>query len=265
MAKYCIYTIFNSINGKIYVGKTTNPQKRFDKHIKVALYKRTTEKFVIHKAIEKYGKDNFIFSILQIFNNEEDCTNAEKYWIKYFNSNIKEFGYNLTAGGEGVSGRVVSEETKRKISLAHIGMTHTEATKEKLRVINLGKIPTNIEQLKTINIGKPLSEEHKKKISEARKGIVFTEEHRMNMSKAMIGLMVGENHPCYGRKHTEEVKAQQRGENNKQAKLTVDDVRQIRKEYAKGLCSQQELANRFRISREQVGRIVRRIDWKHVE
>lgn len=36
-------------------------------------------------------------------------------------------------------GRTLSLETKLKISEAHIGMKHTESTREKLRVLNLGK------------------------------------------------------------------------------------------------------------------------------
>lgn len=132
MSKYYIYTIFNSINGKIYVGKTKDPQKRFDKHLKVASYSRAAEKFVVHKAIEKYGKDNFIFSILQIFNNEDGCSSAEKYWIAYFNSNKKEFGYNLTEGGEGCSGRVLSEETRAKIREKAIGRKHSKETLDKM-------------------------------------------------------------------------------------------------------------------------------------
>jgi predicted GIY-YIG superfamily endonuclease len=132
MSKYYIYTIFNSLNGKIYVGKTKSPQKRFEKHLNVASGGRTTEKFVIHKAIEKYGRDNFEFTIIQEFNNEEDCSNSERYWIKFFNSNIKEFGYNLTEGGEGCSGRIISEATRAKISAKHKGMKHTEETLNKM-------------------------------------------------------------------------------------------------------------------------------------
>ena len=37
----------------------------------------------------------------------------ERHWIKYYNSNDKEFGYNLDSGG--CNGGKKSEETKRKI------------------------------------------------------------------------------------------------------------------------------------------------------
>ena len=128
MNNFWIYVIRNIVNNKIYVGKTKNLQNRWAKHIKVALGKRAVEKFVIHKAIAKYGVDNFIFSKLQSFGNEDDCSAAEIYWIEYFKSNIKEFGYNLTKGGEGCSGRVVSEVTRQKMRDKATGRKHTSET-----------------------------------------------------------------------------------------------------------------------------------------
>ena len=55
------------------------------------------------------------------------------------------------------------------------------------------------------------------------------------------------------------------GERNGQAKLIESDVREIRKVYAKGGCSQQTLAQIFGVSRLMIGLIVRRERWKHVK
>lgn len=67
---------------------------------------------------------------------------------------------NRTDGGEGVSGRIVSEKVKRKISENNgmKGRTHTEETKQKISDIQRNR-PR-----------KPHSEETKRKISEAKKG-----------------------------------------------------------------------------------------------
>jgi len=65
-----------------------------------------------------------------------------------------------------------SEETKRKMSKAHIGKRHPESVIEKLRKLNLG--------LKH-------SEEAKRKISIANKGRIHTEEERRKMSIANKG------------------------------------------------------------------------------
>ena len=71
---------------------------------------------------------------------------------------------NMTDGGEGCAGRVLSEETKKKLSDSHKGRKFTE--------------------------------EHKKKLSEAAKKKIFTKEHKENMSKGLKG----ENNPSFGKK-----------------------------------------------------------------
>lgn len=56
-----------------------------------------------------------------------------------------------------------------------------------------------------------------------------------------------------------------RGEEVGGSKLTADDVLEIRRLYLIGTCSQQELADRFKVSRENVGVIVRGKNWAHIE
>jgi group I intron endonuclease len=123
-----IYFIHNIINNKIYIGKTNNTIKRWNKHIKISRGKRNEEKFYLHKALNKYGVNNFTFQKLQCFNNIDDANNAEMYWISFFQSNNSEFGYNLTAGGEGTYGRIISENTRNKIRQKALGRKHTKET-----------------------------------------------------------------------------------------------------------------------------------------
>jgi predicted XRE-type DNA-binding protein len=56
----------------------------------------------------------------------------------------------------------------------------------------------------------------------------------------------------------------QRGSAHCRAKLTEDIVREIRRLYATGAFSQQELAGRFGVSQRAICQIVRRRTWKHV-
>ena len=52
----------------------------------------------IHRAILKYGKENFTVEVIE----ETDSTklnDREKYWIEYYSS--FKFGYNATTGGDG--------------------------------------------------------------------------------------------------------------------------------------------------------------------
>ena len=87
-----IYKITNLINEKIYIGQSKNPEKRFKQHIS------GLKDSIISAAIIKYGKENFSFEII-----EEDIDNyneREIYWIQYYNSFNRDFGYNKTLGGE---------------------------------------------------------------------------------------------------------------------------------------------------------------------
>jgi group I intron endonuclease len=70
---------------------------------------------------------------------------------------------------EAVRGHPKSEETKQKIRLANTGHHHSDETRKKLHDHHLGKKPTNLEQLAAYRRGRPLTEEHKKHISEALK------------------------------------------------------------------------------------------------
>lgn len=129
---YCVYLIHNVKNNKVYVGKAGDSKARWRKHLSIASCKRAKEQFAIHRAIHKYGESSFEFTVIQSLPNELICNEAEQYWISFFKSKSKQFGYNLTEGGEGVSGRVVSEETREKIRQKALGRKHTQETKLKM-------------------------------------------------------------------------------------------------------------------------------------
>ena len=100
---------------------------------------------------------------------EEEAFKHEIYMIDVFGR--KDLGtgilHNRTGGGEGTSGWVPSEETKRKLSEAKkgntncLGKTRSEETKRKMSEVKKGN--TNF-------LGKTHSEESKIKISESKKG-----------------------------------------------------------------------------------------------
>lgn len=91
-----IYKITNLINGKIYIGKSINIKQRWDRHKEIP-----NDNMLIHKAMLKYGIDNFSFKILEECD-ECQLDEKEKYWINYYNTYLGE-GYNAAPGGEGAS------------------------------------------------------------------------------------------------------------------------------------------------------------------
>lgn len=86
-----IYRIHNNINNKDYIGQTIDIYHRWQQH------KATYDDCTIHRAIKKYGAENFTFSIL------EECDvkyldEKEIFWIDYYDSYFN--GYNETSGGK---------------------------------------------------------------------------------------------------------------------------------------------------------------------
>jgi group I intron endonuclease len=111
-----IYKITNTINSKIYIGQTIKKlSERIHGHFADSKRERKNKcKTKISLAICKYGFENFNFEIIDYALSQEELNELEKKYIKLFNSNINEFGYNLLSGGN--QGGKHSDETKLKIS-----------------------------------------------------------------------------------------------------------------------------------------------------
>jgi len=153
---FCIYKIINIINGKIYIGQTTqNLEKRMSKHFSDAKTKRK-KSYKIHNAINKYGRDNFKYEVIEYVDNQILLNERECYWIKYYDC-IKN-GYNILVGGMiGRSkiwlGRKHTEETKKKMSIAQKGKIVSDITKQKLSKAKMNSImPSSFEHPNSINI-----------------------------------------------------------------------------------------------------------------
>jgi len=94
-----IYCATNRINSKKYIGQTTQKLNlRINNHLTSSRKENTT---AFHKALNKYGKENFVWIIIDYGNNQNDLDNKEKFWIKFYNT-YKQGGYNMTRGGQDI-------------------------------------------------------------------------------------------------------------------------------------------------------------------
>lgn len=96
-----IYRIYNTVNGKSYIGQTIKkPEDRWQEHLQHVNGKHINDQSkVLYKAMRKYGIDNFAFEILQDnIETYEQLDKAEIYWIDYYDSFLH--GYNATRGGQ---------------------------------------------------------------------------------------------------------------------------------------------------------------------
>lgn len=92
-----IYKITNKLNGMMYIGQSVNIYHRWLAH------QRAKDNQLLHRAIQKYGKENFSWEIL-IQCSKEKLNQWEQYFVKYYNTFLYDEGsngYNLTRGGEG--------------------------------------------------------------------------------------------------------------------------------------------------------------------
>lgn len=89
----------------------------------------------------------------------------------------------------GNKGKHHREETKRKMSEAHLGKKLSEETKRKIGLKSKGRIPTEetIQKLRDAQIGNKHTEESKQKIRGVSLGRKHTEESKLKMSEARKG------------------------------------------------------------------------------
>lgn len=95
-----IYMIRNKINDKIYIGQSNAIEQRLKSH-QYSLNQNKHHNKHLNYAWNKYGKDNFEFTIIEECDIDE-LDDKEKYYIKKFNS--FEQGYNQTIGGKDLQG-----------------------------------------------------------------------------------------------------------------------------------------------------------------
>ena len=181
------------------------------------------------RPCKKPTKDRIIFLKKNL--TEEEAFKHEIYMIAVFGRKDLATGilHNKTDGGDGASGYICSEETRKKLGKVNKGRIFSEEhrkkiseslkgreiseeTRKKLRISLKGKVgfpgmlnKTHTEKTKEKMsevrkgdknhfYGKSHSEETKNKISEANKGKTHTEEARKKMSEAAKGRIFSEEH-----------------------------------------------------------------------
>lgn len=105
-----------SPSGKVYVGFTSKSlEDRRKMHARYARERRRTQ---FHKALLKYGPENFSWTVLK--EGVQDKTEAlklEAEFISEYKSNDPVYGYNMTSGGRGAIGYKHTDETKLRMQI----------------------------------------------------------------------------------------------------------------------------------------------------
>lgn len=177
-----IYKITNSINNKIYIGKTCDTvEKRWLRHIKST---NNGCQLYFHRAIRKYGAKIFILETIDYASNKDELCLKEKYWINYYQSFKNEVGYNLTMGGEGGA---LTGEALEKMKIHRRGQKPSEETLKKRSASLKGKLlgkKNPMYHKKPANYGKTLDEMFGDNAAEIRNKIkIKTKEGMLKSEK----------------------------------------------------------------------------------
>lgn len=172
-----IYKITNTLNNKIYIGQTTQSMSaRFSSHCR-----KKVGRSYLTDAIKKYGKENFLIEQIDSAETIEELNKKEEYWISYYNSTNKNIGYNLMSGGKNSTH---SLETKAIISYKNSNPSDESRKRRSIAQKNKIVNPKAIEAMRNSTKGKPQTEEHKRKRSEALKGRPRSEETKRKISES---------------------------------------------------------------------------------
>ena len=109
-----IYKILNIISDKVYIGQSIDIESRFSAHKHCAL--KVKEKHPLYDSIRKYGIQAFEFIIFEKVDNILQLDEREQYWINYYKSNNKNYGYNLRLDCTNNRGCKLSEESRKIFS-----------------------------------------------------------------------------------------------------------------------------------------------------
>ena len=173
-----LYKITDTLNNKVYIGQTVDNKKRWLQHKAYAKAPEKTGQY-IHRAMAKYGIENFTFEIIATALTQEDTNETESILIKQYDSRNKDRGYNLMIGG---SHGGHSEETKEKQRQATIRQID-----EKGHPAAGGVVIRRRERITSQNTTrKPnrIYSQIRKNMSEAHLGIKDSEETKVKKSEA---------------------------------------------------------------------------------
>lgn len=188
-----IYKTTNLVNGKEYIGKDKNNSPYY---LGSGTY--------LKKAIKKYGRKNFKKEILEVCSTHEELKQREEYWLNYYDAgnnpkfyNMHNYSYGRSSHSEEEKqklrelnsgknhpqyGKPKSEETKRKLSIAH---RSNHENGKKYGMYGKNHSFESIEKIKEKRKLQIFSDETKQKLSEAKRGHHKSDEHKKKISESI--------------------------------------------------------------------------------
>ena len=217
-----IYKI-TSPSGKIYIGQSSDIKRRFYCY---SVINNCDNQIRLKRSLLKYKPENHIFEII------EECSadllnERERYWQECYNV-LGEKGLNCKLSNTNAKNALLSDATKTKISKAHKGKILSKETKQKMSISKTGLKKNKC--LKVINILNNTIYNSLKEAIEIEnityslsyiKAMLCNIKHNKTnlryLNRKDIPILEKPKHPRLGKKHTEESK--QKISNTKRNKI----------------------------------------------
>jgi hypothetical protein len=250
-----IYTLHEPGGELRYVGKTIHSlSKRHRLHITNARRGGLGYLGAWIRKLLRFGLEPEI-RLLQVVVGDS-WPQAEKYWIDYFRT----LGcplVNLTEGGDGHPGHHPSEETKAKIAAGNTGRIFSVTHKERI---------SEAARHRTCRSGWHHSEEARAKLREAAQTRESFSIRQASIARRTVNPILATPKRDFERPASWRVAIGEanQGSRNGAAKLNENDVVTIKKLLLEGTLTQNEIANKFDVSRRLVGMIQTNQRWTHV-
>lgn len=278
--------IKNDKNNKIYIGSSVNIEERWKTHRK-QLKKGNHHSTHLQRSWNKYGEDNFTFSVIEYIEDINALLEKEQYWLDKYKSYEYNVGYNECRVAGSRLGCKFSDETKKLLSEIRKGFKHKDETKIKISNSNKGKkMNLSSEQLEAMSermkervgelnyfYGKKHTDEAKAKISEANKGRKHTEEFKKMIAESNARRVISDEtrQKLSNSKKKENLSEDtlkklslaNKGESNPNSKLNEESVTEIKTMLKEGI-TQQKIADKYGVSRALIGKIKNGQIWNHV-
>ena len=169
-----VYCIEHTPTGRFYVGKSVDVERRVRRHFSL----RGDQSMLIATALRKHGIGEFRWTLLERCDSDAEALLREVEWIEDMGSRAPG-GFNLTAGGDGMSGHTPNEETRAKMSAWQRG-------KAKPAHVLAALLVTHVGVARSAEVKAKISASQKGRPSN-RKGIPHTDEVRARISATQSG------------------------------------------------------------------------------
>lgn len=222
-----VYCIKNTLNSHCYIGSSNRIKNRLNKHLR-QLNSKKHHSVILQRAWDKYRSDVFEVSFLEILDDENKLLDREQFYIDLLHPE-----YNIC-----------------KIAGCSRGVVKSEETKNKLRVVNLGKI-RSLESIKKQSTSWKMK--YKNGYIHPFLGKHQTEDTKSRLSKNHSG----ENNNNFGKHLSEETKKKIssslsksiRGYNNPNFS---GNYKFFNKKYGTVICSRVELTDKYKLNYSKV-------------